>query len=68
MYLKRKIDSYLLDWKKDPDKKPLIVKGARQTGKTRSIQTFSVNNYNNVVYINFALEPKFKSILFGQKI
>ena len=63
MYLKRKIDSYLLDWKKDPDKKPLIVKGARQTGKTRSIQTFSVNNYNNVVYINFALEPKFKSIL-----
>ena len=32
--LKRKIDKYLLEWKNDVDKKPLIVKGARQIGKT----------------------------------
>ena len=44
MYLKRKIDSYLAEWKKDPDRKPLIVKGARQIGKTRSIEMFAENN------------------------
>lgn len=32
-YLKRKVDKYLADWKKDPDKKPLIIKGSRQVGK-----------------------------------
>lgn len=37
MYLKRKIDDYLLNWKNDPEHKPLIVKGARQIGKTESI-------------------------------
>ena len=36
-YLKRKIDIFLENWKNDPDKKPLIVKGARQIGKTESI-------------------------------
>ena len=63
MYLKRKIDSYLAEWKKDPDRKPLIVKGARQIGKTRSIEMFAENNYSHVVYINFVLEPKYKSII-----
>ena len=37
MYLKRKIDTYLKEWKGNKDKKPLIVKGARQIGKTESI-------------------------------
>ena len=32
--LKRKIDKYLVEWKKDQNKKPIIVKGARQIGKT----------------------------------
>lgn len=63
MYLKRKIDSYLAEWKKDPDRKPLIVKGARQIGKTRSIEMFAERNYSHVVYINFVLEPKYKSII-----
>ena len=39
--LKRKIDKYLIEWKKSTDKKPLIVKGARQIGKTESIRNFS---------------------------
>ena len=43
--LKRKIDKYLLEWKNSPDKKPLIVKGARQIGKTESIRNFAKNNY-----------------------
>ena len=37
MYLKRKIDEYLLEWKQKPDKNPLIIKGARQIGKTNQL-------------------------------
>lgn len=37
MYLKRKIDSYLKDWYRSSNKKPLIIRGARQIGKTESI-------------------------------
>ena len=36
--LRRKVDSYLMVWKNNPDRKPLIIKGARQIGKTRSIE------------------------------
>jgi hypothetical protein len=63
MYYKRKIDDYLIKWKADPVHKPLIVKGARQIGKTESILHFARNNYENVVYINFAIEKKYKQIL-----
>ncbi|MBR5596287.1 MAG: ATP-binding protein [Lachnospiraceae bacterium] len=62
MYLKRKIDSYLINWKKDVDRKPLIVKGARQVGKTESIRRFAEENYKSVIYINFVEEPKYKLI------
>ena len=62
MYLKRKIDAYLAAWKADPERKPLIVKGARQIGKTESIRRFSEGRYKSVVEINFALEPKYKTI------
>ena len=63
MYYRRKIDDYLSNWKADPAHKPLIVKGARQIGKTESIMHFAKANYENVVYINFALEKKFSKIL-----
>jgi len=63
MYYKRKIDNYLNNWKADPAHKPLIVKGARQIGKTESIMHFARENYENVVYINFALDKKFMQIL-----
>jgi len=63
MYYRRKIDEYLNSWKVDPTHKPLIVKGARQIGKTESIMHFAKKNYENVVYINFALETKFTQIL-----
>ena len=62
MYLKRKIDAYLDAWKADPERKPLIVKGARQIGKTESIRRFSEGNYTSLVEINFVLEPKYKAI------
>lgn len=60
--LKRKIDKYLLEWKNDSNRMPLIVKGARQIGKTESIRNFGVNNYKNVVEINFILNKEFKVI------
>lgn len=63
MYYRRKIDEYLNSWKEDSAHKPLIVKGARQIGKTESIMHFARKNYENVVYINFALEKKFMQIL-----
>jgi len=62
IYLRRKIDRYLLNWKKDPDRKPLIVKGPRQVGKTESIRRFAENTYKHVIYINFVEEPKYKLI------
>ena len=39
--LKRKIDNYLIEWKNDPNRMPLIIKGARQIGKTTSILNFA---------------------------
>ncbi len=60
--LKRKVDSFLMDWKNNPDRKPLIIKGARQIGKTRSIEFFAHNNYSNVIQINFVEQKKYKAI------
>ncbi len=62
MYFKRKIDDFLIQWKNDPAHKPLIVKGARQIGKTESILHFAKEQYNNVVYINFVLDRKYRTI------
>ena len=62
-YLKRKIDIYLDNWFHDVDKKPLIIKGARQIGKTESIRRFANAYYDNVVEINFVESPFFKTIL-----
>lgn len=60
--LKRKIDAYLVAWKSNPDRKPLIVKGARQIGKTRSIEKFVKQNYKSVIQINFVEQKKYKAI------
>lgn len=60
--LKRKIDKYLIEWKNDPNHMPLIVKGARQIGKTESIKHFAKKNYKSVIEINFALQKQYKDI------
>ncbi|HCY67663.1 MAG TPA: AAA family ATPase [Firmicutes bacterium] len=62
-YLKRKIDSYLVEWKNNPNHKPLIIKGARQVGKTKSIEFFAKNNYENIIEINFVSDPIYKQIV-----
>ena len=51
-----------MKWKSANDRKPLIVKGARQIGKTFSINAFARSNYQNVVSINFILEKKYQRI------
>ena len=61
-YLKRKVDAVLEKWKSDPDRKPLIIKGPRQIGKTESIKCFASKHYEQVIEINFVEEPKYRMI------
>ncbi len=63
MYMMRKIDNFLNEWKEDPDRKPLIVKGPRQVGKTESIRKFASENYESIIEINFVEEPKYEMII-----
>lgn len=60
--LKRKIDIFLDNWHGRADRMPLIVKGARQIGKTSSIAAFAHANYKNVAMINFVLQPSMRTI------
>lgn len=60
--LRRKVDAYLIDWKNNPDRKPLIVKGARQVGKTFSVELFANQNYKSVIKINFVEQTKYRNI------
>ena len=62
MYMRRKIDRFLSDWKLDNDRKPLIIKGSRQIGKTESIRHFAAEHYESVIEINFVEEPKYTMI------
>ena len=62
MYLERKIDKFLSDWKNNDNRKPLIVKGPRQIGKTESIKRFAESNYKSVIEINFVTSKKYKMI------
>ena len=54
----RKIMSFLETWKKSSHRKPLILQGARQVGKTYSILEFGRNYYENVAYFNFETNPR----------
>ena len=62
-YLKRKADLFLTEWKADTDRKPLMIKGARQVGKTETIRRFGESNYSSFIEINFYEEPKYKAII-----
>lgn len=56
----RKIFQYLKEWKESPYRKPLILQGARQVGKTHSVLTFGKNEYENVAYFNFETDIRLK--------
>ena len=59
--MKREIIKDLLKWKESSNRKPLIVHGARQVGKTYIIKQFGKENYNNLIYVNFETNQEFSS-------
>lgn len=59
--LKRKIDNILVEWK-NREHNPLIIRGARQIGKTTSIMEFAKKNYESVIEINFISNPEYTRI------
>lgn len=63
--LKRKIYQSLLTWKNNPHKKALVIKGARQVGKTYIVRTFGKQEYENMIEINFLRQPELKDIFQG---
>lgn len=63
--LKRKIYNTLLEWKKNKSRECLLVKGARQVGKTFIIEKFGRDNYENYIYLNFYKNPEYKEIFDG---
>ena len=63
LYLSRKFDELLLRWFAQDQKLPLLVKGARQVGKTESIRHFAVGRYDSFIEINFVERPEFKAIV-----
>lgn len=65
MLLRRKIDERFLAWKKDRQGQCLLVKGARQVGKTTSILEFGKKRYKHCVYINFEEKPEYRQIFDG---
>ncbi len=63
--LKRKIEKDLAEWKNRSGRKPLIIKGCRQCGKTSSVLKFASENYDNTVYLNFFENPAYSSVFDG---
>lgn len=57
----------LINWKADPERKPLILRGARQVGKTWLMKEFGQSCYENYVYFNFDEEDELKSIFESNK-
>lgn len=56
--MKRKITQYLEHWKQSEYRKPLVLQGARQVGKTYAVLEFGRTHYENVAYLNFETNPK----------
>ncbi len=65
--LKRKIYDVLSNWKRDPERKPIVIKGCRQCGKTFAVLEFARANYKHVLYINF-LEDKQVRQIFAESL
>lgn len=60
MYFKRKIERALLEWKNSTNRKPLVLKGARQVGKTSLLKTLGKDAFENTAYFNFDEQPELR--------
>ncbi len=67
MDIKRDIEQKLILWKKSSDRKPLILRGARQVGKTYSLKKFGEKNYKKTAYFNFDEQPELKQFFSKTK-
>lgn len=65
--MKRYITEKLIEWKNSKERKPLILKGARQVGKTYILKEFGENNYDNVAYFNFDHDDGLASLFLNTK-
>ncbi|MBI5300256.1 MAG: ATP-binding protein [Deltaproteobacteria bacterium] len=61
MYIRRLGETYLKEWRGRENRKPLIIRGARQTGKSWLVKQFGTENFKHLVIINFEKEPQFKT-------
>lgn len=64
--LHRHIDDWLINWKNNSNHKPALIKGIRQSGKTYSIEKFTKNNYEIVIYLNFWDNPELIDVFKGK--
>lgn len=65
--MQRKIIDKLIKWKNQTENKlPLLIYGARQVGKTYTLTEFASQNYSNMIYVNFEINPAMKSIFDGE--
>lgn len=65
--LKRNAIQDLIKWKSSEERKPMVLKGARQVGKTWLMKEFGQNYYDSFVYFNFDEEDELKSIFETNK-
>lgn len=66
-FLKRNAIQDLINWKSSEERKPMILKGARQVGKTWLMKEFGRNYYESYVYFNFDAEDELKSVFAANK-
>lgn len=67
MYLERSIDNELIKWKNSPSRKPLMIRGARQVGKSSSIKNLG-SQFKHYLEINFDEEPAYIKIFEGKNV
>ena len=60
--MKRDIYKVLIEWKNTFNRRPLLIRGARQTGKTYIVNEFGANEFEHIIYLNFERNPEFKDI------
>ena len=60
--MKREIYNILVDWQKSDNRRPLLIRGARQTGKTYIVNEFGKREFKNIICLNFERNPEYRDI------